>query len=65
MRLRRSETCILALARIKGYVIVEAMLFDTAAKRNVSRGEWTLDVLGELRKLSVFGGKDDLKSSKR
>jgi hypothetical protein len=50
---------------MKGYVIVEAMLFDTAAKRNVSRDEWPLVLLGEFRKLSELGGKDDLKSSKR
>jgi hypothetical protein len=34
-----SETCKRAFARMNGYVIVDAILFEMAAKRNVSRDE--------------------------
>jgi hypothetical protein len=36
-----------AFARMKGYVNVEAILFETAANRKVSREEWVLDSVGE------------------
>lgn len=61
----RSETCIRAFARMKGYVIVEAILFDIAAKRNVSKEECILDLVGEFRKEREFGGKVDLNSSNK
>ena len=61
----RSETCMRAFARMKGYVIVEAILFEMAAKRNVSRGECDFVDLGEVLNESVFGGKVDLNSSNK
>lgn len=55
-----------AFARMKGYVIVDAILFDTAANKKVSREECVLDfVLGELRRESELGGNVDLNNSKR
>jgi hypothetical protein len=36
-----------AFARMKGYVNVDAILFETAAKRKVSREECVLDFGGE------------------
>jgi hypothetical protein len=50
---------------MKGYVSVEAILFATAAKRNVSRDEWDLDLTMPFTGLRELGGKVDLKSSKR
>jgi hypothetical protein len=42
-----SETCMRAFARMKGYVNVEAILFETAANRKVSSEECVLDFVGE------------------
>jgi len=50
---------------MKGYVIVDAILLEIAAKRKVSRGVWLLCLAPDLEKLKEFGGKVDLKSSKR
>ena len=61
---RRLETCILAFARMRGYVIVDAMLFATAPNKKVSRGEWRLD-WDEFLNDNEFGGNVDLNNSKR
>jgi hypothetical protein len=52
-----------AFARMKGYVIVDAILFDTAANRNVSRDECVLAGLFPIER--VFGGNVVLNSSNR
>jgi hypothetical protein len=65
VKFRRSETCIRAFARMKGYVMVDAILFEIAAKRNVSNDECVLDVAGECRIESEPGGNVDLNSSNR
>jgi len=61
----RSETCMRAFARIKGYVIVEAMLFDIAAKRKVSREECVLDFICAFLNDNEFGGNISLNHSNR
>ena len=58
----RSETCIRAFARIKGYVMVDAILFEIAAKRKVSREECVLDFMGEFAKERKLGGNVSLNS---
>ena len=65
VRFLRSETCIRAFARMKGYVIVEAILFDTAANRNVSREECVFDFVGAFLNDNVLGAKLDLNSSNK
>ena len=55
-----------AFARIKGYVIVDAILFDIAANRKVSMEECVFDfVEGEFRRKRELGGNVDLNNSKR
>ena len=56
VRFLRSETCMRAFARMKGYVNVEAILFEIAAKRKVSREECVFDFVGEDLKLIELGG---------
>jgi hypothetical protein len=65
VRFLRSETCMRAFARMKGYVTVEAMLFDIAAKRKVSREECVFEFVGAFFNDNVFGGKVDLNNSNK
>ena len=60
-----SETCIRALARMKGYVTVEAILFEMAAKRKVSRDECVFDFVGAFLKDNELGGNVSLNSSNK
>jgi hypothetical protein len=46
-------------------VIVDAILLEIAAKRNVSNEEWFWGLDTELRIDNVLGGKVALKSSNR
>ena len=50
---------------MKGYVTVEAMLFDIAAKRKVSIEECVFDLVGAFLNDNVFGGKVDLNNSNK
>lgn len=61
----RSETCMRAFARMKGYVIVDAILFEMAAKRKVSREECDLDFVGKFEKERELGGNVSLNSSNK
>ena len=61
----RSETCMRALARMKGYVSVEAILFEMAAKRKVSRDECVFDFIEAFLKDNEFGGNVSLNNSNK
>jgi hypothetical protein len=65
VRFLRSDTCMRAFARMKGYVNVEAILFDTAAKRNVSREECNFDFVDEDLRLMELGGNVVLNNSNK
>jgi hypothetical protein len=54
-----------AFARMKGYVNVEAILFETAAKRKVSKEECVFDFVGEDLKLMELGGNVVLNNSNK
>jgi hypothetical protein len=54
-----------AFARMKGYVNVEAILFDTAAKRKVSREECDFDFVDEDLRLIELGGNVVLNNSNK
>jgi hypothetical protein len=54
-----------ALARMKGYVTVEAILFEMAAKRKVSRDECVFDFVGAFLKDNELGGNVSLNNSNK
>jgi len=54
-----------AFARMNGYVMADAMLFEIAANKNVSNGECVVRFVVLRPMDKVFGGKDDLKSSNK